>query len=137
MNEWKAVKVENSLVLSIPPITYSILRKNAPLRALLDYLQKGTIHFYGLEVLKISLQAATFLLTLKVSTLKSVFCVLSHFNHVWLCVTPWTVALQSPVSMGFTRQEYWGGLPCPSPGNLPTQGLNLHLFDCKIFGVFL
>ena len=48
MNGWKAIKVENSLVLSIPPITYSIFRKNAPLRVLLDYLQKCAIHFYGL-----------------------------------------------------------------------------------------
>ena len=34
-------------------------------------------------------------------------------------VTPGTVALQAPLSMGFSRQEYWSGLPCPSPGNLP------------------
>ena len=33
--------------------------------------------------------------------------------------TPWTVALQTPLSMGFSRQEYWTGLPCPSPGDLP------------------
>ena len=35
-------------------------------------------------------------------------------------VTPWTVALQGPLSMGFTRQEYWSGLPFHSPGDLPT-----------------
>ena len=34
-------------------------------------------------------------------------------------VTLWTVALQAPLSMGFSRQEYWSGLPCPSPGDLP------------------
>ena len=34
-------------------------------------------------------------------------------------VTRWTVALQAPLSMGFSRQEYWSGLPFPSPGNLP------------------
>ena len=34
-------------------------------------------------------------------------------------MTPWTVALQAPVSMGFPRQEYWSGLPFPSPGDLP------------------
>ena len=33
--------------------------------------------------------------------------------------TPWTVARQAPLSMGFPRQEYWSGLPFPSPGNLP------------------
>jgi len=34
-------------------------------------------------------------------------------------VTLWTIALQAPLSMGFSRQKYWSGLPCPSPGDLP------------------
>ena len=38
-------------------------------------------------------------------------------------VTPWTVACQAPLSMGFSRQEYWSGLPFPSPGNLPDLGI--------------
>ena len=46
-------------------------------------------------------------------------CVLSHFSHAQLFVTPCTVACQAPLSMGFSRQEYWSGLPCPPPGNLP------------------
>ena len=37
--------------------------------------------------------------------------------------TPWTVAHQAPLSMGFFRQEYWSGLPFPSPGNLPNPGI--------------
>ena len=37
-------------------------------------------------------------------------------------VTPWSVACQAPLSMGFSRQEYWIGLPCPSPGDLPYPG---------------
>ena len=37
--------------------------------------------------------------------------------------TPWTVACQAPLSMGFPRQEYWIGLPFPSPGHLPHQGM--------------
>ena len=40
-----------------------------------------------------------------------------------LNVTPWTVAHQSPLSMGFSRQEYWSGLPFPSPGDLPNPGI--------------
>ena len=43
----------------------------------------------------------------------------SCFNHVWLFETPWTVARQAPLSMGFSRQEYWSGLPCPPPGIEP------------------
>ena len=47
---------------------------------------------------------------------------LSRFSHVWLFVTPWTVAHQAPLSMRFSRQEYWRGLPCP-PGDLPNAGI--------------
>ena len=42
---------------------------------------------------------------------------------VRLFVTPWTVAPQAPLSMGFSRQEYWSGLPLPSPGGLPDPGI--------------
>ena len=38
--------------------------------------------------------------------------------------TPWTVAHQAPLSMGFSKQEYWSGLPFPSPGDLPDSGIN-------------
>ena len=47
-------------------------------------------------------------------------CVVSHFSHVRLFATPWTVARQAPLSMGFSRQEYWSGLPCPPPGTFLT-----------------
>ena len=42
-------------------------------------------------------------------------CMLSHFSHVGLCATPQTAAHQAPLSLGFSRQEYWSGLPFPSP----------------------
>ena len=48
---------------------------------------------------------------------------LSHFRRAQLFEAPWTIALQEPVSMGFSRQEYWGGLPFPSPGDLPDPGI--------------
>ena len=44
-------------------------------------------------------------------------------SRVRLFVTPWTVAYQAPLSMGFSRQEYWSGLPFPSPGHLPNPGI--------------
>ena len=47
----------------------------------------------------------------------------SHFNHIPLFVTSWTVARQAPLCMGFSRQEYWSGLPCPPPGDLPDPGI--------------
>ena len=46
-------------------------------------------------------------------------CMLSHFCHVQLFETLWTVFCQAPLPMGFSRQEYWSGLPCPPPGDLP------------------
>ena len=42
-------------------------------------------------------------------------CMLSHFGHVWLCAPLWTIACQAPLSTGFPRQEYWGGVPCLLP----------------------
>ena len=48
-------------------------------------------------------------------------------SHVQLFVTPQTAARQAPLSMGFSRKEYWIGLPFPSPEDLPTQGLNSHV----------
>ena len=44
-------------------------------------------------------------------------------NCVQLFVTPWIVASQAPLSMGSCRQEYWSGLPFPSPGDLPNPGI--------------
>ena len=44
-------------------------------------------------------------------------------SHVRLSVTPLTVAHQAPLSMGFSRQEYWSGLPCPPPGDFPYRGV--------------
>ena len=52
----------------------------------------------------------------------SVF-ILSCFGRVWLFVTPWTVTLQVPLSMWFSRREYWSGLPWPPPGDLPQPGI--------------
>ena len=48
---------------------------------------------------------------------------LSHSNCVQLCVTLWTITRQAPLSMGLSRQEYWSGLPLPSPGTLPDPGV--------------
>ena len=47
---------------------------------------------------------------------------LSRFSRVQFSATLWTVAQQAPLSMGFSRQEYWSELPCPPPGDLPEPG---------------
>ena len=48
---------------------------------------------------------------------------LTHFSRVQLFSTPWTIARQAPLSMGFSKQEYWSGLPCPPPGDIPDPGI--------------
>ena len=48
---------------------------------------------------------------------------MKSLSHVLLFATPWTIVHQAPPSMGFSRQEYWSGLPFPSPGNLPNSGI--------------
>ena len=50
---------------------------------------------------------------------------LSPFSHVQHFASLWTVAHQAPLSMGFSRQEYWSGFPCPPPGDLPDPGIEL------------
>ena len=49
--------------------------------------------------------------------------ILRNFSHVWLFATLWIIALQAPLSMGFSRQEHWSGLPCPPLGDLPDLGI--------------
>ena len=82
----------------------------APLNRGTDWIQAHGIHclstyFSGLEGSK----------KVKVKSL----------SRVRLSATPWTVAYQAPPSMGFSRQEYWSGLPFPSPGDLPDPGIEL------------
>ena len=52
-------------------------------------------------------------------------CKLSVFSLAQLFATPWTIVCQAPLSLGFSRQEYWSGLPCPPPGDLPNTGIEL------------
>ena len=54
-------------------------------------------------------------------------CMLSHFSCVCLSATLWTIALQSPLLVEFSRQEYWSRLPCAPPGDLPNPELNPNL----------
>ena len=50
-------------------------------------------------------------------------CMPSCFRRVRLSATPWTVACQAPLSLGFSRQEYWSGLLCPPPGDFSDPGI--------------
>ena len=58
-------------------------------------------------------------------------CMWSHFSHVQLYATLWTIAHQDPLSMGVSREDYWSGLPCPPPGDLPEPGIEpMSLISC-------
>ena len=54
---------------------------------------------------------------------------LSRFSRVRLCATPWTAAYQAPPSMGFSRQEYWSGVPLPSPSHLDTTHTHKYIYN--------
>ena len=60
-----------------------------------------------------------------------IVCVHSSFSRVRLFATPWTVARQAPLSMGFSRQEYWSGLHSFLQGIFPTEGSNPRLLHCR------
>ena len=64
-------------------------------------------------------------------------CMLSHFNRVQLCAKLWTAACQAPLSMEFSRQEYWSGLPFPSPRDLPNPGTEPESLMFPASSVFL
>ena len=64
-------------------------------------------------------------------------CVLSCFSHIQLFGNPWTVAQQAPLSMGFSRQEYWSGLLCRPIGDLPHPGIKpVSLMSPAVAGKF-
>ena len=64
-------------------------------------------------------------------------CILSSFSSVQFFATLWTVACHASLSMGFSRQEYWSGLVCPSPENLPNPRIELmSVMSPELAGMF-
>ena len=62
-------------------------------------------------------------LNFSVPVCKTGLCCAKTLSHVRVFTTPWTVAHQAPLSLGFSRQEYWSGLLCPPPGDLPVPAI--------------
>ena len=80
------------------------------------------LNIYLFDCLRFLLQqAGSFIVARGLSTCG--MWVLSHFSHVRFFATPWTVACQGPLFMGFSWQEYRSGLPCHSPEDLPDPGI--------------
>ena len=61
----------------------------------------------------------------KMENIRTLLCVLSHCARFRLFEALWSIALQAPLSIGFSRQEYWSVWLCPSPGDLPDPGMEL------------
>ena len=79
-----------------------------------------TLRIYSPNFAVYDTAVLTTLIVLYVTSLIAAVCVLSR---VGLFATPWTVACQAPLSVGFPRQEYWRGLPHPPPGDFPDPGI--------------
>ena len=100
-------------------------------KVILDLLFNLFILFYFFFNCSLCFTIAThfsFIVNLKPNNLLKFFlltlltCLLSCFSHVRLFATPWTESLQAPLSMGFSRQGHWSGLPFPYAGDLPDPG---------------
>ena len=64
-------------------------------------------------------------------------CMLSHFGHIQPFATLWIITRKAPLSMGFVKQEYWSGLPCPPPGYIPDSGIEpSYLMSPALAGMF-
>ena len=78
-----------------------------------NYFQQQLSHFAALQCVRVWL----------LCNLPVLVRVLHRFSHVWIFVTTWTVAHQAPLSMGFSKHEYWSGFPCPPPEDIPHPGI--------------
>ena len=84
-----------------------------------------TIHYFVHCVLQIFYFHTDYLSACTVSYREWCYYEVKSLSRVWLFVTLWTVAHQAPQSMGFSRQEYWSGLPFPSPGGLDYRDIQI------------
>ena len=101
--------------------------------ALLSLISKSpSLEFWTLVPLHLTWQLSAYhinwgnqavYITLSIYLVKTTCIYICVLSRVWLFVTPWTVTHQAPLSMGFSWQEYWSGLPSPSPGDLPNSGI--------------
>ena len=114
--DWFKIRkgVNQSCILS--PWLFNLYAEYIMWNAELDEAQAG-IKILGWNINNLSYaDDINFIAESKSSEVKSL-------SHVRLFATPWTVAHQAPPPMGFSRQEYWSGLPFPSPGDLPDPGI--------------
>ena len=130
--------------LVFPILLFSSISLHCSLKAYLSLLLFGTLHSDGYIFPFLLCLLLLFFSQLFISFLKQPFCLaallflgmilvtasftmlkvkVKSVSHVRLFATPWTVAYHAPLSMGFSRQEYWSGFPFPSQGDLPNPGI--------------
>ena len=110
------------IILNVIPEAGSVRTSNSPINKFLTHLPDHQLQMWTDQESTVSLLSTP---SIKFLIIQPGACMLSHFSHVCLFATLWTVACQAPLSMGVSRQEYWSGLPCLPPRNFPTQGSNL------------
>ena len=88
------------------------------------YRNHQNVHKMHTQMMSVSFNSIQYWIKIKEFFKTSLQCVQSRFSHVRPFATLWTIAHQAPLYMGFSRQEYWSGLSCPPPGNLPTEVSN-------------
>ena len=123
---WKAKYFEKKVFVSnahsTAPTSHPSLFRNSlnDYRLLAFHLEMSTWKaFSKLDALKSIPRGLLILLCVHAKSLLLLLLLLSHFSHVRLFETLWTIAHQAPLSMEFSRWEYWSGFPRPPPGDLP------------------
>ena len=106
------------LIGTFSPLTYNVIVDRYVCTAIVNLVLQLMLHFFfsccGLMVFFYIMLVFSSLWFLWIYCM-FLICVCESLSCVWLLVTPWTVAHQAPLSMGFSRQEYWSGLPFPPP----------------------
>ena len=109
--------------LLAPSILLAIFIIWTALVKVVDIQYVGAAGFLGFYSLNTQINNFVQSMNTKTFDLLTEHAVLSCFSHVQLFVTLQTVACQAPLSMGLSRQEFWSGLPCPPPRDLPDSGI--------------
>ena len=126
---------ENACTLSILVVDYFWANCWYPFQFIVHLCQRMHAYFSDDSVQVLSTDHITLIqIAADLFNIKQQSCTLHCFSHVWFCATSWTVARQAPLSMGFSRQEYWSGLPCPPPGDLPDPGIKPASLMSPAFG---